>query len=414
MLCSEVLYSASAYFIVVGLSRMLGPADYGRYTLVLGLVTMVTVLVARGVPTAMAKRISENPDDLQHVASVRSRALGIQVPLVTGVTFLYFLSAPLIAGMLGDATLVPLIQLSSLVIPLFSVSSFYVLFLNGLQSFRTLAVIKSLRGLTRIIIILLLGYFFALEGALVGNALAPLALFALAMLISYFADPRMREISGLKNVSKYSHKKLLGYAGGFVLFLMCYELFTRLDLYFIKAFTGSDVATGVYDAAVKITLLPYYGAYALTFMLFPTLSEMTEKNDIQAIRKLLTMLAKIFGVLLPLGAVVIYTFRDLAVAILFGEKFADAANIIPYMLGATICGTVFYILAAVLNGAGYTRITWKIVLLGLVISTVLNFMFLPTHGYHATALIFSISTISMALCASIATWKIFFEDKCVK
>jgi len=405
---SEVLYSASAYFIVVGLSRMLGPADYGRYALVLGLVTMITVLVARSVPTAMMKRISEKPDDLHHVAGVRRAAIRLQVPLIIAATLLYLILAPIIAKILGDTTLTPLIQLSALIIPLFSLSSFYVLFLNGLKSFKTLAVIKALRGITRIALILVCAYYFALEGSLIGNALAPLILFIIATIIAHMSDKRMRDIRTLKNIPIYPTKKILGYAGGFVLFLLCYELFIRLDLYFIKALTGSDVQTGIYDAATKIALIPYFGAYALTLMLFPTLSEMVEKGDTKAIRKLLRQLGKIFGILLPLGAITIYIFRDLAVSILFGEKFADAATLIPYMLGATICGTTFYILASVLNGAGKAKTTATIVFIGLAVSTALNLTFLPTHGYHATAFIFSLTTTIMALLAIIITHKTFF------
>ena len=56
---SEVIYNLSAYIIHSGMGRILGPAQYGRYGLVVTLTTMVVVLIGQGVPTAMAKYLGE-------------------------------------------------------------------------------------------------------------------------------------------------------------------------------------------------------------------------------------------------------------------------------------------------------------------------------------------------------------------
>ena len=56
---SEIFFNLSGFIIHSILGRILGPADYGRYGLVVTLTTMVIVLIGNGIPTAMAKYISE-------------------------------------------------------------------------------------------------------------------------------------------------------------------------------------------------------------------------------------------------------------------------------------------------------------------------------------------------------------------
>ena len=56
---SEIIFNLSGFIIHSILGRVLGPADYGRYGLIVTLTTMVIILIGNGIPTAMAKYISE-------------------------------------------------------------------------------------------------------------------------------------------------------------------------------------------------------------------------------------------------------------------------------------------------------------------------------------------------------------------
>jgi len=409
LLAAEVIYSFSAYIIVAFLGRMLGPADYGRYALVTGVATMITILVARGVPTAMMKRISENQENHKLVYAIRKTAISVQAPIVISITILYFFLTPLIADMLGDSTLVPLLRISTLIIPLFALSSFYVLYLNGLKSFKALAVIKSLRGIIRIFAVIGFAYLFSLEGSIFGAAVAPLVLFVVAIFISSYIEPHKLKIPKENTIAAYPHKKLLSYAGGFILFLILYEFYIRMDLYLIKALLGDDATTGLYDAAVKIALLPFFGVYALTLMLFPTMSELAEKKDLAGIRKHLNTIGLLLAGALPLGAIILYYFRDFLMQLFFGEEFLPAADLIPYMLGATIFMTVFYILASVLNGAGHTKVTWSILMVGVSTGVILNLIYIPIHGATATAAIFSLTSIIMGISSLFCAYRLFYK-----
>ena len=91
---SELIFNFSGYVIHSVLGRTLGPAEYGRYSLII-FSTMIVVLVGRGIPIAMSKYLSEirkdNPEQIPHIK--KTSAL-VQVILIGSVTIFYFLFAP--------------------------------------------------------------------------------------------------------------------------------------------------------------------------------------------------------------------------------------------------------------------------------------------------------------------------------
>src|SRR5687767_2069938 len=84
---SSALYILTGYGVSVGLARILGPAHYGEYAVVTALLTIVNLVVARGVPVVASRAISQAPDRLPEIVAGAWRATGIVVA-VTGTTAL--------------------------------------------------------------------------------------------------------------------------------------------------------------------------------------------------------------------------------------------------------------------------------------------------------------------------------------
>lgn len=174
---AELTFNLSGYVIHSFLGRFLGPAEYGRFSLVITLTTMIVILIGRGVPIAMSKYLSEFLDDKGQALTIRRRAAFIQFILVATITLIYFFLAPVFAKLLGDETLTPLFRISSLIIPTFALASFYIYYFNGLQEFGKQSILKFVRSIAKVGFILGLGYYFKTTGAIIGQALAPLSVF---------------------------------------------------------------------------------------------------------------------------------------------------------------------------------------------------------------------------------------------
>src|SRR4030043_563389 len=207
---SEVIYNLSAYVVHSGMGRILGPAEYGRYGLVVTLTTMVVVLIGQGVPTAMAKYLGEIYDTrLGIIPVIKRQTAEVQFFLIGSVTILFFLLAPAISWILGDPSLTNLFRISSLVIPAFALASFYFYYYTGLHQFNTQAWLKTIRSIARLGFILGLAYYlnsrgFALDGAIIGYIFAPFFVY----LAATFFDPYKK----LKPEGHFEWRKLLRYA----------------------------------------------------------------------------------------------------------------------------------------------------------------------------------------------------------
>jgi len=166
---SEIFFNLSGFIIHSILGRILGPADYGRYGLVVTLTTMVIVLIGNGIPTAMAKYISEvfetNP---RMVLKIKNQAITLQTAIIGVITLIFYFSSGLISRALGDPTLAPLFRFSTLIIPAFAAASFYFSYYTGLHNFNTQATLKTVRSILRIGFVVGLALIFGLKGSISG------------------------------------------------------------------------------------------------------------------------------------------------------------------------------------------------------------------------------------------------------
>ncbi|MEA3322710.1 MAG: oligosaccharide flippase family protein [Patescibacteria group bacterium] len=415
LVIAEFIYNISSYVVNMGLGRMLGVADYGRYSLVIGFTTMIILLASRAIPTAMMKRISENIGNWPRIRAIRRSAGFLQIIIITSLTIIFYILAPLIAQAFNDTTLTPLFRISALVIPAFAISSFHVLYFNGLKYFKAMTAMKIARGIFRIAWIVGLAYLIGLSGAFYGSILAPLSVFVVAIIIEAFfiKDVETHRDASLSTHTQkketYSYKKIVAYAGGFILFLIFYEFYIRADMYLIKAITGSDINTGLYNAAFTIALIPYYVMFALTFILFPTMSELAKKKDHTQIQDILKKVILLLFVILVPAAIVMSLMPEFLITLFFGNSFIAAAHLIPLLTGGTVFITIFFVLAAVFNGADMTRIPASITAIALTGGIIANIHFLPIYGISATAIIFSCTATFMGLTALFFMYTKFFK-----
>ena len=122
----EFLFYVSGYLVQAGAGRILGPQDYGKFGLILTVTLLIANLVGNGVPIAMSKYIGEfSSADPGKIPSIKRKGAWAQFIFMGLVTIGFFISAGPISELLHDPSLIPLFQLSSLIIPCFAADSYY-------------------------------------------------------------------------------------------------------------------------------------------------------------------------------------------------------------------------------------------------------------------------------------------------
>lgn len=396
VIVSEIIFNLSGYVIHSLVGRILGPEDYGRYGLVVTLTTMVIILIGNGIPTAMAKYISEIFETQPRLIRViKHQAIILQTLLIGAITIIFFFSAPLIARLLGDPTLAPLFRLSTLVIPAFAAASFYFSYFTGLHRFNLQSVLKTFRSIIKVLAIVSLAYFFKVEGSVAGYIVAPLSIFLVALCLDKIlvaqSLPQVKEKSAEPEPT-FDYKKLLHYAWQVIVFFLAYELLISIDLYLVKGILHDDYQTGIYNAAITVGRIPYYIFYALTVILLPVISKSTAEKKTAETSAIIGHSLRLMVILLVPGIILMAKFSAPIINIFFGSRYLAAAlpmSILVYGVGFL---TIFYVMSFVMNGAGKTKIPMFISIIGVVINTVLNYILIKRYALVGSAVAISITS----------------------
>jgi stage V sporulation protein B len=431
---SEILFNLSGFVIHSVLGRFLGPADYGRYGIIITLTTMVIILIGNGIPTAMAKYISEyfetNP---RMVRVIKKQAIILQTIIIGGITIIFYFSIPLICKLLGDPTLIPLFKISTLIIPAFAAASFYFSYYTGLHKFNLQATLKTLRSVFRIIFVIGLAYLWKVEGSIAGYIIAPTSVFLVAFLVDKFyinkkieasiessmetsaktqkniaSDNRSRSfVAATQDDTNFDWHKLTNYAWQVIIFFLAYELLISIDLYMVKGILRDDNLAGIYNAALTVGRIPYYIFYAMTIFLLPMISKSTSQNNQGETKKILAQALRIILLLLVPMIVLMAVYAKPILIDFYGAKYASGAlsmAILEYGVGFL---TIFYVMSFALNGAGKTKLVMNISIVGFAINAILNYILIKKYSITGSAIATSITSFIIALWILYYLWRDF-------
>ncbi len=405
LVAAEVIFSFSGYILSIGLGRILGVEDYGRFSIIASIATIVSILAARGVPTAMVKRISEHPNNWTRTFTLKAQAFKIQAVIVAVVTAIFLVSASFMARGLGDPSLVSYLYPATLIIPAFALSSFHVQFFNAIKAFKATAALKAARGIFRLGTILPLAFFFGITGAIWGFVLAPLLTFLLALLLHRISVlPQIQNSPQTQtSLTPPPYRDLLTLGGMFFVYTLCYELYMRMDLFIIKYFIADDTVVGLYAAAQNISLIPYQIAFALTYILFPTISTLAKQNDYPQIR---TTLHKIMGILIAVltpSVIALVSLREFILTLFYGDSFSAAAVYLPYLAIGSAGLTGLFILISILNGMGQVRLSVSVLLVAIMSSLTANMFLVPLYGALVVSQVFAVTSLLSFFVAFVMT-----------
>ncbi len=400
---AEIVFNFSGYIIHAFLARFFGPSDYGRYSLVITLATMIIMLIGNGIPTAMSKYISgifETKPGL--VLIIKRQAAIIQILFIGVATLIFYALAPLIAWLLNDLSLIPLLRLSAFILPTFAAASFYLYFYVGIHRFRLQSILKLVRSAARIILVILLAYFFHLKGSVAGYIFAPATVFLTAWIIDRFWINRNFP---KKTSETFDWKKLLRYAWPVTLFMIFYEIMNTIDIYMVKSILKSDYLTGIYNSALTAGRIPFYLFQALTLAMLPSISRVTEKNDYKEANRIISQTFRLLVMFLLPIAIIFLVYSAPIIQFFFGSSFLEGNTPLKIIAAETGFLTIFYIMSFALNGAGKVKIPMYVALAGMLLNAILNYLLVPPYAILGSAIATAINSVFIALIS------LFFAQK---
>jgi PST family polysaccharide transporter len=290
------------------LARLLGPVPFGQMAFVLIVLSIGNLFANAGVPSAIIQKSTLSEDEIR-------LGFTVQMLLGFGMACLVWISAPLIAGMFGQPSLILLLRVIS---PLFILQIF------GMTSTALLQRKHDARALQLIFIIsYMIGYLaIGIPMALGGNGVWSLVVAQLAQAglnslmvyakVKHSLVPRIvRDTSGLLS---FGFKVLVAN--------LCSWGILNLDNAFVGRFAGA-FELGLYSRAFSLALTPADAmSTSLQQVLLPSASQIQHDR-----KKLANVHAALFGlILLVLGPLfaALAAVPDVVIRGLYGAKWIGA------------------------------------------------------------------------------------------
>ena len=371
----------SGYAIHLFLGRFLGLKMYGVYGLVIGLINTFILVTTTGIPTAISKYIAQYPDK---AGIIRHKALKLQLAFVFCLTIIYYLSAGVISTYLKDNSLATYLRLSSAILPIYSLLTIYISYLNGLQEFIRQSVVKIFYSLLKVSLIIFSLAFtgLGLFGVIGSNILAPL----FTLILAYFFLPRLSLSPNSSPDSEFNAFLLIKFAFPSILYSVAFYLAISLDLYFVKIIRQDNYLVSLYTAASAISKLPYYLFSGIANLGLPLLSNTKGTKSITEFKLSLFSLTKLLLFLLLPSTLFISLLSSRLVSVLFPSEFLPAALPLSFLVIGLSFFTIFDFFASGFQAYGKPFYPVIAILLSLPFSVILNWFLIPIYSLTGAAL----------------------------
>jgi O-antigen/teichoic acid export membrane protein len=403
-----VITGAKIWFMITGAVIQLGlpiflgsPEQFGVFKIVTEAISLINMVMIIGSLQAVSKLVSERPHAAQ---SIINQALKLQCLLGLPIAALYALGSPWIAAQFNDPTLTHLIRLSSLIIAFYAFYAIFVGYFNGVKEFvrqASLDIGFATLKMAGIVGLVLLG--FGVGGAIAGFVGAA----GIICLVSgVWVFRRMRRHAERfpakeepEGAPKEAFTRLFGYLVLIMLYTFALNGLMRADLFILKRIASevpahlagaeplfaliSNKFSGLYGAVLNIARIPYQGVIAVTFVIFPLISESTFKKDREKTRAYITdtfryclLLIASVGALLALNA-------DSIIAGLYSSEYRAASSALAILSVSIIFFALYYMATTIIIGAGRPAVAVVIMAASLLLSGGLNYWFVDA-AHEAT------------------------------
>jgi O-antigen/teichoic acid export membrane protein len=343
---AELLLLPTGLVTAAVLTRVLGPADYGLFSLAATVATWIAWTTTSLLARAAVKFVGEAENWRSAAASVLRWRFGLGV----AATLLLLAFADLLARGLNNAELTPYLRVFAFDLLLFNLARAYREVLTGRGRFREVAVVSMVRWTARmVLIVVLVQATRSVMAAVAGSVGATL----IELLVARRFQPlSLREPGGIRPAELWS------VAAPLMLYGTAMQLFGKIDLLALSALGGTARDAGLYGAAQNLAVPPGLFALALGPLLLATLARLHRSGKDAEARTVARTALRVTYALVPFAALVAATAPDL-VRIVFGPSFIAAGALLGPLFAAAVAIATMAVAVAIITAADHQRlVSW--------------------------------------------------------
>jgi O-antigen/teichoic acid export membrane protein len=165
----------------------------------------------------------------------------------------------------------------------------------------------------------------------------------------------------------------------------------KVDLFMLANMSGS-LQVGIYNIALKLSMLSYMGLMAVNSIAAPKFSEIHSTGDIEALKKIVQQSTKtIFWVSIPVLTILLL-FPEYILGV-FGDEFKVASYTLIILSIGKMFSAISGSVGTFLQMVGKQKVFQNILILAAIINVGLNYLLIPIYGISGAAIASAVSGI---------------------
>lgn len=338
MVLGRVAVLPAAIIAAAFLARVLGPTDFGIYSVAMSIIVWARMTISMLFNRASIILIAES-SEWEPVAVAL-----VQVQLLLGLAagVVAFLAAPALAVILGEPALQPMLRVFAVAIPISTLAQAHRHALNGRRAFRRSAFFPVVSDLSRLLLL------FVLVDAGLGLTGAALADLGAACAQLWFARHSLR--LRLWQRVAMPQKQFLRYSLPLSLDTGARRLHKRVDLWAVQALAGATAA-GHYSVARSFHSTASIFSQALYPVILATVSGAWAQGHRDAARGIIRQSLRLTLWLLPFAALGAGTAPAL-ITLIFGDAYLPAAPLLAWVSFSIVALVIISVTTVIFAAVG--------------------------------------------------------------
>jgi len=379
--------------------RLLGPSEYGKYSLVWQLIATIGPILSLGWQSTLARFIPEKNDVEKKVLFTQS-FLSVLV-----VSFIFFLFGFFIIQFFPKIIPIEIKNLKFIFLTFIILVAFFNVFegfWRGLGKFNDWTIIDGIRSnLSYVLAVLLLILGSKYYQTILYSSFVFALFFAVLIIFwlknYFYLDTKFFQIE--KEVIKFAFFMFIGQ--------ISYLFISSIDLVLLRAMLKDPNEVGIYSAGIRIPKMietMFIGVLPTPFLYYFTSQETKHLKE-----KILEFGSRFLAVIFGFVSTVLFSFSREIILILFGQQYANSVFVLQIF-----CFTLFILAFLILFSSYFYSINKPQILLVLgtlhfVLISLFSFLLIPKYKSQAPAIsyIFSLLVYTIVVLFIVKDFKFF-------
>ncbi|MBI5056322.1 MAG: oligosaccharide flippase family protein [Nitrospirae bacterium] len=378
-------------------ARLLGPSEYGVFTLAFFFIPFIVTFAKLGIPSSYERYVHQY-EIKGELRDFFKKTCLLTVWVSVFFTFCCLLFPKQISEILYASTnYKSIIILCALTVPPYVLYENFMGFFNGLRIFK----ISNFLVFSQFFIYSILGIVLVLlyrdvKSIVVANLVSFIIVsLAFGFIIWKYILSSNSQNSTIKENNFYS--KIFRYSTWFVVTPVMLAMLSYTDRFLLNRFTGLR-EVGVYSVAMNFTGILFMFGNIVGRVLLPSLSKIWEQNQRDRAMFMLNFTTKV-NTLILLGAyIVLVLLRKPVMSLLYGSQYLEGTSVIGLLAVYWIYNSIFWIIKGYGELIEKTYFSFIGCLIGLPVSILLNYLLIPRYNMIGAAIA---STVTFAIILTI-------------